>query len=405
MEPVHGELKASKCAAEDFISNMPDNVITKIMNLLPLRDAVSTSILSRIWRFKWTLITKLVFDDDLYWHLRGWGGKPSYDGKDLSRLINQLKGPITKFDLDIPDYILFEDEDVDHWLSVLSRKGIKKLNITSLFAAPLELPTQLFSCLELENLLLNNCYFNLPPSFCGFPKLWKLDLSYPRFNERDTFGELIARCPFLEVLRIDDTEIIEHMEVAEIAKHGNLMRLELTLCALETSSSIFQLTDLPKLKRLELEFRDWELMGEAGVSKKVLTAFLSLKRLDLSRVDFSNDFMVSLVSEIINSSPNLLNLNIWPAYGDNAPPCAFPDYNTMGMLQLRSVWFSTFNVSVNELRYIKSLLACSPLLVNFVFHIRSSRVLGGEKEKLMFATKLSKLPRASPMAEVDVIWD
>ena len=254
MEPVHGDL----CAAEeDFISNMPDIVITKILNLLPLRDAVSTSILCRNWRFKWTLITKLVFDDDLYCNLRGSGGKPSYNGKDLSRLINQLKGPITKFDLNIPDYILFDDEDVDHWLSVLSRKGIKKLNITSLFADPLELPTQLFSCLELKHLLLHNCFLHLPPSFCGFLKLLKLKLFCPRF-EHCTIGELIARCPLLEVLRIheDDYESVDYVEVTEITKHGNLKMLDLSLHVLKsiTLSSIFHFTDLPKLEKLSSSF-------------------------------------------------------------------------------------------------------------------------------------------------------
>nr|GEU69300.1 hypothetical protein [Tanacetum cinerariifolium] len=380
MELVHGELIASKCEAKDFISSMPDNVITEILNRLPLRDVVSTGILSRTWRFKWTLITKLVFDDELSWKLPGLGEEPSYNGKDLSRLINQLKGPITKFDLYIVDDILSDDEDVNHWLSVLSRKGIKKLNITRLFAGPIELPPQLFSCLELKQLLLHNCNFNLPPSFCGFPKLLKLELSYTRF-ERCTFGELIARCPLLEALRIDDSGSVDDVKVTEIAKH------------------------LPKLEKLALGFRSCEFLADACVGNKVATTFLSLKTLNLFRVEFNDDLMVSLISEMICSSPNLHNLNIWAKYRSNVPPRADSDCNTMGMLHLRSVVFSCYEGSENEVRFIKSLLACSPLLEKNKIHGYSSQVFSGDKGKLMFATKLLKLPRASPTAEVDISWD
>ncbi|GJX56931.1 F-box/FBD/LRR-repeat protein-like protein [Tanacetum coccineum] len=407
MEFVHGELIASKCEAKDFISSMPDNVITKILNRLPLRDAVSTGILSRTWRLKWTLITKLVFDDDLYENFRGWGGKPN--GKDLSRLINQLKGPITKFNLDIPeddypDDILFNDEDVNHWLSVLSRKGIKKLNIISQYADPHELPIQLFSCLELKHLLLYNCFFHLPPSFCGFPKLLNLVLSSSRF-EGCTFGELITRCPLLEALRIDADETVDDVEVAEIVKHGNLKILNLSLCVFEriTSSSIFHLTDLPKLEKLYLNFDDCEFVADAGVGKKVTTAFLSLKTLNLSRVDLNDDLMVSFISEMICGSPNLHNLYILAKYERNVPPRADSDCNTMGMLHLRSVEFSCYKSSENEVRFIKSLLACSPLLEKIKIH-GSSRAFSGDKVKLMFATKLLMLPRASPTAEVDFSW-
>ncbi|GKD85842.1 hypothetical protein Tco_1356996, partial [Tanacetum coccineum] len=104
--------------------------------------------------------------------------------------------------------------------------------------------------------------------------------------------------------------------------------------------------------------------------------------------------------------PNLLNLDIWNTECRTTSLRTDPDCNTMGMLQLRNVWFSTYcEVSENEVRYIKSLLACSPLLENFVIHVCLSRVLGGENGKLMFTTMLLNLPRASPMTEVDIHWD
>nr|XP_043627138.1 uncharacterized protein LOC122598616 [Erigeron canadensis] len=47
------------------MSSMLDNVIAKIMDCLPLKDAVATSILSTGWRFNWTLLTQLILDADI----------------------------------------------------------------------------------------------------------------------------------------------------------------------------------------------------------------------------------------------------------------------------------------------------------------------------------------------------
>nr|GEW21906.1 hypothetical protein [Tanacetum cinerariifolium] len=51
--------------SSDILSTLPENVIDDILTRMPIRDAVRTSILSRKWRFCWTSIPKLVFDDKL----------------------------------------------------------------------------------------------------------------------------------------------------------------------------------------------------------------------------------------------------------------------------------------------------------------------------------------------------
>ena len=57
--------------------------------------------------------------------------------------------------------------------------------------------------------------------------------------------------------------------------------------------------------------------------------------------------------------------------------------------------------SVNDLCLIKSLLAGSPLLKKIVICAKPSEMFGGERG---FTTKLLKLHRASPIAEIDVTW-
>ncbi|KAG9440684.1 hypothetical protein H6P81_020849 [Aristolochia fimbriata] len=46
----------------DLLSNLPGPLIEEILNWLPLRDAVRTSILSRAWRHHWKTIRRLDFD-------------------------------------------------------------------------------------------------------------------------------------------------------------------------------------------------------------------------------------------------------------------------------------------------------------------------------------------------------
>ena len=66
MKLAHGTPGVSKSALEDFISN--DNVITNILDRLCVKDGIKTDIWCRNWRFKWTLLTKLVFDEKfLFW--------------------------------------------------------------------------------------------------------------------------------------------------------------------------------------------------------------------------------------------------------------------------------------------------------------------------------------------------
>ncbi|XVE91728.1 hypothetical protein REPUB_Repub01dG0036000 [Reevesia pubescens] len=50
------------------ISDLPEDIIKCILARLPIQDVVRTSILSRHWRYKWTTIPVLVFDDEAIHH-------------------------------------------------------------------------------------------------------------------------------------------------------------------------------------------------------------------------------------------------------------------------------------------------------------------------------------------------
>ncbi|KAJ0849817.1 hypothetical protein HanPSC8_Chr13g0573311 [Helianthus annuus] len=111
--------------------------------------------------------------------------------------------------------------------------------------------------------------------------------------------------------------------------------------------------------------------------------------------------MLSCAFEMIKSFPNLQTLEITPSYEDEkAAICPLDvDYNTLGMLQLRSVVFTYIKASESEVCLIKYLLACSPFLKKDCYSSHSCLVLG---EQMMFAKKMLKLHRASPDVDINL---
>ncbi|KAJ0823179.1 putative F-box domain, FBD domain, leucine-rich repeat domain superfamily [Helianthus annuus] len=427
-------LEASKFATEDVISSMPDNVVTHILDRLPVQDAVKTSSLSKKWRFKWTMLSQLVFDDNFIDYLTKTNGK-SKCGRIICSLLLNLKGNITKFVLYIEEqcYGLVDDGDIAQWMLFLSKKGVKDLTICKMYGEPLKLSTHIFSCLELKHLKLFYCScFSPPVSFHGFPNLLSLELCLVQF-ESSKFGEFITRCPLLEILNMrfqhrlldslrthyqrmlletttkTDLLSVGKVKLVENAKLANLKILSLSLCHLDStmianSSSIFDLVRfLPKLQELDLDFEKCEFT-EGGPEKRFPTTFSSLKTLKVSTIDLCNGIMLSCAFELIKSFPNLQTLEITTtSHRDVGPTPAICspdlDYNSMELLQLQSVVFTYFKASENEVCLIKFLLAYSPFLKKIVIHPHSCLSLD---EKLVYARKLLKLHRASPVIDIDV---
>nr|XP_043625878.1 uncharacterized protein LOC122597341 [Erigeron canadensis] len=185
MEVVHHRTPSEVSAqveGEDIISTMPEDVVTNIMNRLPLRDAVGTSA-------------------------------------------------VTKFALFISNEIELDEEAIHHWVMSLSRiGGLKELTLINWCQTSVKLPTHLFSCLELKHLHLYDFVLSPSPKFQGFPKLISLKLQTVRFQDRRC-GELIAQSPLLETLKISNYrhKIRGEMNLVEIAKLKNVKTLCLPL--------------------------------------------------------------------------------------------------------------------------------------------------------------------------------
>ena len=151
--------------SEDIISNLPQSIIENILICMPLRDAVRTSILSRKWRFCWTSMPKLEFNDKLVKAPSNQKRLKKY--KLVSAILHVLllhTGSILEFILDFGKVEM--DSEFDQIIRYLSRnKNLQKFFFKSSQKYHYKLPSSFFSLQGLEVLELTNCNFKPPITF------------------------------------------------------------------------------------------------------------------------------------------------------------------------------------------------------------------------------------------------
>ncbi|RXH97943.1 hypothetical protein DVH24_010268 [Malus domestica] len=186
----------SKVSMElDRISNLPSDVINRILSHLPIREAVRTSVLSSKWRNKSAMLTHLLFDD----RCTSDQNPTTFTGIVDHVLLGHIS-PIYRFRIihSRPQVC----RDIDRWILHLSRNSIKELLLNIKCSGHRhKMPSCLFSCQDLIYLVLYNCLLQPPPKFQGFRSLKTCRL----FNvtlDQDVFENLIVCCHLLERLML-----------------------------------------------------------------------------------------------------------------------------------------------------------------------------------------------------------
>jgi len=202
MPYVKAKIKTSDGAVEDRISDLPSNVISNILERLPLCEAIRTSSLSKQWRMHWVSMSELVFDHKFF--ADAYQSRPQ-DMSSVEMLIGKIllhhHGTVQKFLLHIPEWF-GHSLDINPWISYVSRNSVKELSIRGSLSQPkLTVPLYLFCCVELVRLELSSFIFSLPPAFKGFKNLISFKAASVRFSP-DSLGILIANCPMLVFLHL-----------------------------------------------------------------------------------------------------------------------------------------------------------------------------------------------------------
>ena len=189
---------------------------------MPIKEAVITSILSTNWRYKWTTLPNLVFDNECL-------SETSEDflviKRKLSRIIDHVlllhSGPIKKFKLS-QDHI--NVADIDRWTLYLTRKfgNLEEFVLEIWKDQRYKIPSCLFSCQSLHHLELLECWLIPPSTFQGFKNLKSLDLQNVTLT-KDAVENLISSCLQLERLILMDFDGFKNLNI-----HApNLQHLEM----------------------------------------------------------------------------------------------------------------------------------------------------------------------------------
>ncbi|KAI3498096.1 hypothetical protein L1887_33842 [Cichorium endivia] len=224
----------------DRLSSLPEELLSRILSLMPTKFAVRTSTLSKRWRYHWTFVTNLDFDDM----------HPVYGLDCFLKFVDRVlklceTSQVKLFRLSFSRYVV-PKSSVSMWINEAIKLNVCELDITVTMP---ELPPNLFTCRTLTKLRLDASCVDLTVPFpVILPRLKTLDISVQNRPSLNAF-RVIHGCPVLE-------------------------RLSLLIRLCDDEDCKF---NIPTLKRLELT-----TYGQAPVINKIV---LNLPNLEYLGVD------------------------------------------------------------------------------------------------------------------------
>ncbi|KAI3842002.1 hypothetical protein MKW92_051916 [Papaver armeniacum] len=184
---------------EDNISKLPDFLIHHILSFVDVKQAVQTCILSKRWRYIWTSLPFLRFDDYA-------------DSLDFVEYVLSLRDnrcfDIRRFHLlrGRGSYGCNFIDRLRRWIIVVGRSNVEDIDVEfsgdiSDEEDELHVPSCVSTCKSLTKLelYLSKCKISLPNSI-SLPRLKCLKLYKPSFDHDELITKLCTNSPFLEHL-------------------------------------------------------------------------------------------------------------------------------------------------------------------------------------------------------------
>lgn len=237
----------------DKISELPDELLVKILSSVPTKVAVSTTVLSKRWKFLWMWLPKLEYSDDQgksLLVLRDFINKnlPLHRAPVIERLCLELWEP--------SDSKLNPEEDIKVWVETAVSRHVRELEVSYLSESNVNMfPSSFFTCESLVVLKLRYMILMDVPSTgccCCLPSLKTLQLECLTYVGADSLQSLLSMCRVLEEL---DVRFIEDDYPQMFAVIFPLLRkLTLSLPDCEWDFDEYEI-DTPSLEYLKLE--DW----------------------------------------------------------------------------------------------------------------------------------------------------
>ncbi|XP_022039205.1 F-box/FBD/LRR-repeat protein At1g13570 isoform X1 [Helianthus annuus] len=417
----------------DIITTLPQAIIETILCLLPIEEAARTSILSKEWRYKWTKIPNLVFDQfstvkisneekelSLYDQTQPHFYKAARKNKDtrctLFRAIHQVllqrQGPILEFTLTMST--LQTPFEIDQVILHLSRNHtVKKLTLDFYDPYSYYLLLPVLPWRHLTDLNIISCVVNHKPIFNGFGSLTSLSLNYVTIS-RGTLMHLLYNCPSLKSLCLSMQRIYaDHLPGDE-----NPSIMELFKC-------------LPVVEDLTTWGDFTLLLVQASVPEELPTSLIHLKYCTIDKMCFFDGYGLPFLLVLIKCSPNLTKIKLeintdccteikptvkleehsvnleeysveLEEYSVMLEKCSvmFEEYSYVWLEHLNELEIEDFSNFEPELEFVKFILARSPNLKKVILLTR--KVDKNEESEMLKI--LLRVPRASPVEIIVVSY-
>ncbi|ERM98003.1 F-box/FBD/LRR-repeat protein At1g13570 [Amborella trichopoda] len=196
----------------DRLRELPKPILYSILSLLPIKDAIRTSVLSHKWKNVWTKIPHLNTDLQSVLPRRFPYRKATKKHErfiyGVNRIFIHRKSLIQRFSIEA-DFCLCHNA-LDMWIFLLVDRKIEELflcnqRLTKESNKVYEVPNLLLNCKSLKLLEIVDCKLKPPPNFKGFSNMRTLKLN--QCVLRDSLVQAILKSPLLETLDFCDCKL------------------------------------------------------------------------------------------------------------------------------------------------------------------------------------------------------
>ncbi|KAJ0446018.1 putative F-box domain, leucine-rich repeat domain superfamily, F-box-like domain superfamily [Helianthus annuus] len=324
MDSGHGKTRMK--VEGDRLSNLPDDVIHKILSFIGIKQAIETSALSSRWRYVWTSMPYLNFSSNDFRSL------PEFS-KFVTHVLSARNNQTEVHSVNLAFRGKVSQVFVRRILDYAFSHNVQQLKITCLSGKKMEFPLSLFNSPSLKHLtLIGNNYRDaiLTPSTWELPNLVTLKIYIFTLNADDTDKclDLFSNCANLKSLTLYHCRL-RGLNGFNIFHPG---LSSLTLNSLGHNGCLCVNVVTPQLKYLSV--RHWQ--GVLSISAPNLSSlhykdnyglfefsadFLRLKKihsvefltLSLEAIKLLSQF-VELISHLPSPFANLKRLKIYPEY-------------------------------------------------------------------------------------------
>ncbi|XP_031121147.1 uncharacterized protein LOC116024393 [Ipomoea triloba] len=271
-------------AGRDRISELPFDIINKILGLLVIEEVAGMAVLSTFWRGIWLSFTHLNFDAMFLKHIekkysnahsdiRTKNKKKEKRNNDIwtsaglyviNKVLIQHNGFINKFVIDFShtprNTLRSRSFDFDQWLLFITQKGIEEISLSLKREDGYCLPNCIFSCPSLRRLHICGVSFKPINAHCTLPNVTSLYFEDVNFDG----GGLLVDVPTLNSLsfiRCDNVtgfnitaQKLDHLAIIDGPLYS--INLDLTYCrCLELDSSSLEdfVNEFTRKRELQLQ--------------------------------------------------------------------------------------------------------------------------------------------------------